>query len=65
MTCLLVCNHGFFILKKNPFDDHFQQNDGIPVHFKRGARDKILFGITLALIGVGLAGCAEFVYSLP
>lgn len=44
---------------------YLQQADGIPVHFKRGARDKILFFITVGLTVVGLAGCAEFVYSLP
>ncbi|XP_031619979.1 uncharacterized protein LOC116338703 [Contarinia nasturtii] len=43
----------------------YQKPDGIPIHFKRGARDKILYYITLSLVGVGLVGCAEFVYSLP
>lgn len=43
----------------------FQKADGVPVHFKRGARDKIMFWITCGGIAVGLFECGKFVYSLP
>lgn len=53
-------NNSFWIICCN-----FQKADGIPIHFKRGARDKILCGITCAGILVGLVSSAQFVYSLP
>lgn len=41
----------------------FQVEDGVPVHLKAGGRDKLLFGVTLALTLCGLAGCVEYFYS--
>lgn len=34
--------------------EHFQKDNGIPVYIKGGVGDKILFGLTLAGIAVGL-----------
>lgn len=43
----------------------FQKPDGLPIHLKRGARDKVLYYIAVGGCFVGLAGIAEFIYSLP
>ncbi|XP_069196148.1 cytochrome c oxidase subunit 7A2, mitochondrial-like [Procambarus clarkii] len=43
---------------------HFQQHNNIPVHLKGGPIDKVLFGSTLVLCAVGLAGCFQFFYSM-
>lgn len=40
-----------------------QKDDGLPVHLKRGLRDKVLYYGILGLCGVGVASCAEFFYS--
>lgn len=53
----------FFFKPKNMVSCLQAKND-IPVHLKGGKGDKILFGITLALTGVGLLGCVEFFYSI-
>lgn len=42
-----------------------QEPNGVPVHLKGGAKDKALYYTTIAMIAVGLAGCAEFIYHLP
>lgn len=43
----------------------FQKPDGIPIHLKRGLRDKVLLYLTCAGVAVGLFESAKFVYSLP
>jgi len=40
----------------------YQKDDGIPVHLKRGARDKALYYLTWGLIAVGLEECSRFYY---
>jgi hypothetical protein len=42
----------------------FQRNDGLPVHFKGGPVDKVLFGITMALCVVGTALSLQTLYVL-
>lgn len=47
------------------FLNKLQKADGIPIHLKRGARDKVLYYLTVGLTVVGLGFCADFVYHLP
>uniref|UniRef100_A0A182X7P4 Uncharacterized protein n=1 Tax=Anopheles quadriannulatus TaxID=34691 RepID=A0A182X7P4_ANOQN len=42
----------------------FQAKNELPVFLKGGPADKALFGITVALCGVGLLGIAKLVYDL-
>ncbi|CRL01073.1 CLUMA_CG014371, isoform A [Clunio marinus] len=49
-------------LRKNM--EKFQARNGLPVFLKGGPFDKILFGTTVFLCGVGLLMSAEFIYSL-
>lgn len=42
----------------------FQIDDGVPVHLKGGLKDKLLVSLTWVLIGLGLAGSGETVYTL-
>lgn len=64
-----VCEASFssfrFETKLNLKKIIFQKADGIPIHLKRGARDKVLLYLTCAGVAVGLFQSAKFVYSLP
>ncbi|KAG8232945.1 hypothetical protein J437_LFUL013373 [Ladona fulva] len=42
----------------------FQRPDGVLIHLKGGPLDKGLFGLTIALCGVGLAMCGKLFYDL-
>ncbi|KAK7076751.1 hypothetical protein SK128_024709 [Halocaridina rubra] len=42
----------------------FQASNDIPIHLKGGPVDKVLFGTTIALCAVGLAGCLQYFYSM-
>lgn len=42
----------------------FQCHNSIPIHLKGGPVDKVLFGSTLVLCAVGLAGCFQFFYGM-
>lgn len=42
----------------------FQKKDGVLVHFKGGPVDKALYGLTLALCGVGLIYSLQTLYVL-
>lgn len=42
----------------------WQKQDNIPIHLKGGPVDKVLFGSTLVLCAVGLAGCLQFFYRM-
>jgi len=41
-----------------------QKADGVPVHLKRGQPDKILFGVTIGLMMVGIVSVFNLVYKL-
>jgi hypothetical protein len=42
----------------------FQENDGVPIHLKCGARDKILFFITVIAAFFGFTNTIGFVYNM-
>ncbi|XP_055616268.1 cytochrome c oxidase subunit 7A, mitochondrial [Toxorhynchites rutilus septentrionalis] len=44
--------------------EQFQKHDGLPVHLKRGAVDKMLFGLTTVLCGVAIVGMGKLIYEL-
>merc|ERR1711962_473418 len=43
---------------------HFQVENNIPIHLKGGPGDRMLFGATLAICGIGLLGCFKFYYDM-
>ncbi|KAK4300402.1 hypothetical protein Pmani_027389 [Petrolisthes manimaculis] len=42
----------------------FQKQNNVPIHLKGGPVDKVLFGSTLILCAVGVAGCFRFFYEI-
>ncbi|XP_034472415.1 cytochrome c oxidase subunit 7A1, mitochondrial [Drosophila innubila] len=42
----------------------FQAINDLPVHLKGGPADKVLFGITAALCGVGLVSIVHMIYTM-
>ncbi|CAO1313960.1 unnamed protein product [Diamesa serratosioi] len=44
--------------------EKFQAKNSLPVFLKGGAMDRGLFGITVVLCGVGIAGMLQMVYTL-
>ncbi|KAL9923837.1 cytochrome c oxidase subunit 7A-like 2 isoform 2-T2 [Glossina fuscipes fuscipes] len=42
----------------------FQANNNLPVFLKGGPADKMLYGITMGLCGVGLLGIVKLLYDL-
>jgi hypothetical protein len=40
----------------------FQRIDDLPVHLKGGPIDKVLFGVTMALCGIGIAYSLQTLY---
>ncbi|KAG5674971.1 hypothetical protein PVAND_004914 [Polypedilum vanderplanki] len=44
--------------------EHFQAKNNIPIHLKGGPLDRILFGSTVVLCGVGVVMLANFIYSM-
>ncbi|KAF4520602.1 hypothetical protein B566_EDAN006013 [Ephemera danica] len=42
----------------------FQRADGVPIHLKGGPFDRILFGTTMALCGVGILLTLNFLYGM-
>ncbi|KAK4303947.1 hypothetical protein Pmani_024073 [Petrolisthes manimaculis] len=42
----------------------FQKQNNVPIHLKGGPVDKVLFGSTLILCAVGVAGCFRFFYEM-
>lgn len=50
-----------FLLQKMK---HFQAPSTLPIHLKGGPVDKVLFGTTVVLCAVGLAGCFEFFFGM-
>ncbi|KAG5670087.1 hypothetical protein PVAND_000371 [Polypedilum vanderplanki] len=53
---------GYFRLKK--IQEHFQKNDGLPVHLKGGPLDKVLYGITVVACIYGLGQFGKLIYDL-
>ncbi|XP_054741895.1 cytochrome c oxidase subunit 7A1, mitochondrial [Anastrepha obliqua] len=42
----------------------FQANNDLPVFLKGGPADKILFGLTVGLCGLGIVSILEMVYTM-
>lgn len=42
----------------------FKKHDGLPVHLKGGATDKVLFGTTVVLCFVGLGMIGQMIFEL-
>ncbi|XP_017474780.1 PREDICTED: uncharacterized protein LOC108365298 isoform X1 [Rhagoletis zephyria] len=42
----------------------FQAHNDLPVFLKGGPVDKVLFGLTVGLCGIGLAGIVQMIYAL-
>lgn len=61
----IILSHDKSIHSNFIFSQKFQKPDGVPIHLKRGMRDKVPYYATWVAIFVGLGLCAEFVYSLP
>jgi len=56
----LPSNYGE-VLKKMK---QFQVDNNLPIHLKGGPGDKMLFGATVAICGIGLLGCFKFYYDM-
>ncbi|XP_059474576.1 cytochrome c oxidase subunit 7A, mitochondrial-like [Neocloeon triangulifer] len=44
--------------------EHYQKPNGIPIHLKGGPADKVLFGVTVALLAVGIVSAFNLVYRM-
>ncbi|XP_018787540.1 PREDICTED: cytochrome c oxidase subunit 7A1, mitochondrial [Bactrocera latifrons] len=42
----------------------FQAHNDVPVFLKGGPADKVLFGLTVGLCGLGIIGMLQMVYTL-
>ncbi|CAG9797749.1 unnamed protein product [Chironomus riparius] len=44
--------------------EKFQAPSSVPIHLKGGPFDRVLFGSTVVLCGLGVVGVLSFVYSM-
>lgn len=66
---VIIRNENCFLYSVKEFEDrnqcfYFKAKNNLPVHIKGGPADKVLLGVTVALIGVGLVSSAKLIYDL-